>query len=51
MKPPLRKPQGDMTDRQIKALGRLGRTKAGRQIIAECREGILRCLVEGLGKP
>lgn len=41
----------NMLDRQIKALGRLGKTKGGRKIIRECREGILLCLCEGVGKP
>lgn len=38
-------------DRQLKALAKLYRTKGGRKIIHECREGILLCLAEGATKP
>lgn len=44
-------PRADMTTRQLKALGQLGKTKAGRAIIAECRNGILQCLCDGVGRP
>lgn len=46
-----KKPKPDMLDRQIKALGKLGRTKSGRDFIKDHREAILGCLVEGVGKP
>ena len=46
-----KKPKGDMLDRQLAALVKLRRTKHGRQIVDDCREGILACLAEGAGKP
>jgi hypothetical protein len=46
-----RKPKGDALDRSIAALGRLGKTKAGRDIIRDHREALLACLCEAVGKP
>ncbi len=43
--------KGDQLDRQLRALGRLRKTREGRKIMEECRRGIFQCLIDGVGKP
>ena len=42
---------GDMLDRKVKALTRLRRTKAGREIVDQHREAFLHVLCDAVGKP